>query len=55
MSEFADVMDWLARAESVADYGPIYRLDSRVEELPVRLGAAALEASLWVLDSLGRI
>ena len=32
MSEFCGSDGWLARAESVVDYGPIYWLDSRVEE-----------------------
>ena len=48
-------MDWLARAEDVADYGPIYRLDVRVEELLEGLGAAAREEGLSVLDGLGRL
>lgn len=55
MSEFAEWMDLLARAEEVADYGPIYRLDVRVEELLEGLGAAAREKGLSVLDGLGRL
>ncbi len=53
MSEFAEWMDLLARAEAVADYGPIYRLDVRVEELLEGLGAAA--RGLSILDGLGRL
>ena len=55
MSEFAEWMDLLARAEGVADYGPIYRLDGRVEELLEGLGAAAREEGLSVLDDLVRL
>ena len=52
MSEFSEWMDLLARAEAVADYGPVYRLDLRVEELLEGLGAAAREEGLSVLDGL---
>ena len=55
MSEFAEWMDLLARAEEVADWGPIYRLDVRVEELLEGLGAAAREKGLSVLNDLGRL
>ncbi len=55
MCEFADLMDWLARAEGVVDYGPVYRLDVRVEELLEGLGAAAREEGLSVLDGLVRL
>ena len=55
MSLFDEVFDHLARAEAVADYGPIYRLDGRVEELLEGLGAAAREEGLSVLDGLGRL
>ena len=55
MSSFDEVFDHLARAESVADWGPIYRLDVRVEELLEGLGAAARAEGLSVLDGLARL
>ncbi len=39
----------------MADRGPIYRLDSRVEKLLEGLGAAAREEGLSVLDDLVRL